>query len=63
MTPFEDEESKKSSIKPVQPLKERSKSDIREEINLSLLEESLPSIEVEDIFENGNLLDSLREQF
>ena len=32
----------------------------REEVSLSLLEES---IEVEDLFDNGNLLDSLREQF
>ena len=27
-----------------------------------MLEESIPSVEVEDIFDNGNLLDSLREQ-
>ena len=62
VTPFEDEESKckKELIQLVAPLEARLKQESREEINLSLLEES---IDVEDVFDNGNLLDSLREQF
>ena len=42
--------------------KSKQKQESKEEIDLSLLEESIPSVEVEDIFENGNMLDSLREQ-
>ena len=42
--------------------KNKQKQESKEEIDLSLLEESIPSVEVEDIFENGNMLDSLREQ-
>ena len=63
VTPFDDEESKtKNPVKPLEQPKGRTKQveDSREEINLSLLEES---IEVEDVFDNGNWLDSLREEF
>ena len=65
VTPFDEEEKKLSGfmvLKTPEVHKSKQKQESKEEIDLSLLEESIPSVEVEDIFENGNMLDSLREQ-
>ena len=64
VTPFDEEDKLLSGFmvgkSPEKPKSKRQQS--KEEIDLSLLEESIPSVEVEDIFDNGNMLDSLREQ-